>query len=658
MAVVIAETPAAAADGAECVEVAYEPLAQVTATALAAAADAPLVWDRPPTNLCVDAEFGDPASTDAAFAGADHVVAFKTWVQRVTGVMMEPRSAVGDYDASTDRLTFYCGGDNSVRLKRDLAAIFAVPEDRIRVIVGDVGGNFGTRNWTNPEYGIVAWATRRLGRPVKWTATRGEAFLADYQGRDLYAEAELALDRDGNFLALRGSLLSNVGAYTASFVPLNKTSELLTSVYDFAAATVQGRAVLSNTSPTAPYRSAGRPEAMYIIERLIDCAARELGFDRVELRRRNLIGEGAMPYASALGLKYDSGAFEQAMDKALALGDWQGFPARREEARSRGRRRGIGLANYIEITSGFPMERTEIAVLPEGRVEVVIGTTSSGQGHETSFAQCVSEWLGVPFDSIRLITGDTDLVKEGGGSHSARSMRMAGIVMGKASQRIVAKAMRIAGHMLEVAVSDIEFSDGRFVIKGTDRSLGMFEIAGAAQAGGELPEELQGPLAAEHEEVMQLPGYPYGAQVCEVEIDPDTGAVEIVRYAAIDDVGRAINPLILHGQTHGGVVQGAGQALLEHAYYDPETGQMLAASLMDYAIARADVFPFIATEIMEVPSPTNPLGIRGGGEGGTTPALAVVVNAIVDALAEYGVTDIAMPTTAERIWRAIEGGRG
>ena len=650
---VIAETAAAAADAAELVGVIYEPLDSVTATPRALDVDAPLVWDDTPDNKCVDAGFGDEAATQAAFAGADHVARLNTWVQRVTGVMMETRSALCDYDAAAERFTLYCGCDNSVRVKRDIAKVFGVAEDRVRVVAEDVGGNFGTRNWTYPEYGIACWASRKIGRPVKWAAQRSEAFLSDYQGRDLAVDAALALNRHGDIVGLRGSLLSNLGAFTVSFVPLNKTSELLTGVYDIPVAHLRSRGTLSNTSPTAPYRSAGRPEAMFIIERLIDTAAREFGFDPVELRRRNLIGEAAMPYRTALGLTYDSGAYERAMDKALELGDWAGFPTRREEARARGRLRGIGLANYIEITSGFPLERAEIDVKPDGSVDVVIGTTSSGQGHETSFAQCIVEWLGVPFESVRMITGDTDIVKEGGGSHSARSMRMAGIVMGAASDTIIEKGMRIAGHLLEAAETDLVFSKGMFRIEGTDRAVGIFEVAAAARERTDLPEDLRGPFGAEHQELMQAPGFPYGAQVCEVEIDPDTGTLEVIAYTAVDDVGRAVNPLILHGQTHGGIAQGAGQALMEHAFYDSETGQMLAASLMDYALPRADNFPSFVTDIMEVPSPTNKLGVRGGGEGGATPALGVVINAIVDALAEFGVDHLEMPATPECIWRAI-----
>jgi carbon-monoxide dehydrogenase large subunit len=655
VAAVIAETLAAAFDGAERVEVDYEPLPAVIATREAAKDGAPVVWEDRPTNLCIDAEFGDRAATDAAFAKAEYVVSLATTINRVTGVMMETRSAISDYDAATGHFTFYCGGDNSVRVKRDLAAILKIDEKTIRVIARDIGGNFGTRNWFYPEYGIVAWASRRLKRPVRWAATRSEGMLADYQARDLAADAELALDRDGNFLGLRGKLISNVGAYAVTYVPLNKTSELLNSVYRIPAVHVQSLAVLSNTPSTAPYRSAGRPEAMFIIERLIDLAARQHGFDRLELRRRNLIPARAMPFRTPLGLTYDSGDFAQAMDKALALGDWQGFPARRKEAKARGRLRGQGFANYIEITSGFPMERSEISVFGNGTVDVVIGTTPSGQGHETSFAQCVAEWLGVPFEKIRLVHGDTAVVKEGGGSHSARSMRMAGIVMGKAADIVIERGRNVAAHVLESAADDIEFAAGRFTIKGTDRSLDIFAVAQAAENNADLPETLRGPLCGDCTEKMQVPGYPYGAQVCEVEIDPDTGAAQVVAIAAVDDVGRAINPLILHGQTHGAVVQGQGQALLEQAYYDPATGQMLAGSLMDYAMPRARNFPPIASEIMEVPTPTNRLGVRGGGEGGTTPALAVVVSAIVDALKDYGVTHVEMPATAERVWRAMQG---
>jgi carbon-monoxide dehydrogenase large subunit len=659
VAAVIAESLAEAQDAAELVAVAYDPLAAVTTTdpPAGAAAAAPALWDHIPANLCIDGEFGDAAAAQAAFAQAAHVVRLSTAVQRVAGVMMETRAAVSDYDAAGGQLTVYCGGDNSVRLKNDLAAIVGMPPERVRVVARDIGGNFGTRNWCYPEYGITAWASRKLGRPVAWRASRSESFLADCQGRELTAEAELALDRDGRFLALRADLASNIGGYTVSFVPINKTGELLCSLYAFPAANVRCRAILSNTPPTAPYRSAGRPEAMYVIERLIDRAAARCGFDRIELRRRNLIPASAMPYRTALGLTYDSGDYAQAMERVLALSDWQGFPARRAEARRRGQLRGIGFAHYIEVTTGFPVEQARIHVLPAGWIDVVVGTTPSGQGHETSFAQCVAGWLGVELDRVRIITGDTAIVKAGGGSHSARSMRMAGIVMGGATEKIVARGIQIAAHMLESAGADIEFAAGRFSLVGTDRSIGLFEVAAAALERTDLPEELCGPLAAEHTHRMGEPGFPYGAQVCEVEVDPDTGACEIVTYSAVDDVGRAINPLILHGQAHGGIAQGAGQALLEHARYDPSSGQLLAGTLMDYTLPRASDFPFFRAEIMEIPTPTNPLGVRGGGEGGTTPALGVVINALLDALAEFGVEELDMPATPERIWRAIAQSR-
>ena len=394
------------------------------------------------------------------------------------------------------------------------------------------------------------------------------------------------------------------------------------------------------------------------MERVVDLAARSCGFDAVELRRRNMVPPAAMPYANPLGMTYDSGAYEQVMDTALALADPGGFAARRAESRARGRLRGFGIAAYVETSTGAPRERTEMTVLPDGRVDVVIGTLSSGQGHETSFAQLVTEWLGVPFESVRLITGDTDAVSVGGGSHSGRSMRLAGIVIGTASIEIVDKGKRIAALVLEAADSDIAFAAGRFTVVGTDRSVGIFEVAAAALVRDDLPDDLSGPLGAESDVDIRVPAFPFGCHVCEVEVDPETGATDMVRYAAVDDVGRAVNPLILHGQAHGGIVQGLGQAGLERCFYEPATGQMLSASFMDYAMPRADDYPWFTTEISEVPSPTNPLGIRAGGEGGTTPALAVMVNAIVDALSEFGVTHVEMPTTPERVWRAIHAADG
>jgi carbon-monoxide dehydrogenase large subunit len=653
VAFIVAETLALAKDAVEAVRVDYMPLAAVTSSAAAAVEYAPLLLDESGTNLVLDADVGDHQATERAFAAATHVTRLSTWVQRVTGVPMEPRAALAEFDPASGRITLYAGGGSIGRPRQDLAAMLGLPKDKVRVIARDVGGNFGTRNSSYPEFALVAWAARRLGRPVKWTGERQEAFLSDHQARDLRVEAELALDTEGTFLALRAANLSNLGAYAASFVPLTKGTELMSTLYRIPAARVRARAVLSNTPPTSPYRSAGRPEVMFVIERLIDRAARAHGFDRVALRRKNLIPAASLPYANPFGMTYDSGEYHAVLDRTLALADWDGFAARRAEAKVRGRRRGIGIGAYVESQSGAPQERAEVTVRPEGIVEMVVGTLSSGQGHETSFAQLLGEWLGVQPGCIRLVTDDTDRVAIGAGSHSGRSLRLASITAHRASGEIIEKGRRIASYRLEAAEADIDFADGRFTVAGTDRSLDLFAIAAAAQDDSSLPEELRGPLAGIGEVTSQVASFPHGFHVCEVEIDPETGAVEIVRYTAVDDVGRAVNPLILHGQTHGGIAQGAGQALFEQCVYDTGSGQLLSGSFMDYAMPRAADLPFFATAISEVPSTTHPLGFRGGGEGGITPALGVIVNAIVDALADLGVTHMEMPVTPERVWCAI-----
>ena len=652
VAMVIAESSAVAADAAERVIVDYEPLPSVTATRDALQPNAPLLWDDLGGNVCVDSVAGDARAADSAFAAAAHVVRLDTWVPRITGVPLEPRCAVGAYDTATGRYTLYAGSGGSVRVKADLAEILHVPDSAVRVVAQDVGGNYGTRNSSYPEFALVAWAARRLGRSVKWTCQRREAFLTDYQARDLVSTMELALDADGNFLALRGVNVSNVGAHAVTFVPLNKGRELSSSVYRMPVAAVRGRAVHSNVSPLAAYRSAGRPQVMFVIERLIDLAARRHGFDRVALRRRNLVPSGAMPYTNPFGIVYDSGDYPSAQDRVLALADWAGFEARRAEARRRGRYRGIGLANYIEIATGAPRERAHLTARPDGWIDAVIGTLSAGQGHETAFPQLVAEWLGVEPARVRLIAGDTDRVAVGGGSHSGRSMRLGGVVMAKAADRLVAKGARLAAWQLESAVADLEFRDRRFVVRGTDRSVDLFEVAVAALRD-DAPADLCGPLDGECDETDSTPSFPYGAAVCEVEVDPETGVVEIVRYTSVDDVGRAINPLIVHGQTHGGIAQGVGQALCERCDYDPESGQLRSATFMEHALPRADMLPSLTTEISEVESTTNPLGLRGGGEGGTTPALGAVVNAAVDALAHLGVEHLEMPLTPERVWQAM-----
>ena len=659
MAIVVAETREAAKDAAERVAVEYEELPAVVQAADAIAPGAPGLWQEAPHNICLDIETGDRAATEAAFARAAHVVRLETHIQRVTGVPMEPRTALAAFDPASESYTLYSGSGRGVaKMRLDLAQVLGVPPERVRVLCEEMGGNFGTRNLFYPEFALLPWAARRVGRPVRWTSDRSETFLSDYQGRDLTVAAELALDGDGKFLAVRGRNLSNLGAYPAAFVSLQKGLGLVSSVYEIGAGFFHGTAAVSNTVPTSPYRSAGRPEVIFVIERLIDLAADRLGIDPAELRRRNLIPPFREPHANPLGLVYDSGDYDAAMDTALRLADRPGFAARRAASRERGKLRGLGLANYVEITSGSPRERTEITVFPEARVELVMGTMASGQGHETSFAQLVAEWLGVPFEAVGYVAHDTARVVAGGGSHSGRSMKFAATIIGKASDEIIEKGRRIAGVVLEAGEADIEFARGRFRIVGTDRELGLFEAAAAAASRTDLPPDLQGPLAAVCDETAPVASFPFGCQVCEVEVDPETGAVEILRYSAVDDVGRAVNPLILHGQTHGGIAQGVGQALLEDCRYDPQTGQLLAGSFMDYAMPRADTLPALATELSEVPSPANRLGVRSGGEGGTTPALAAVVNAIVDALSELGVSHIEMPATPERVWRAIKEAQG
>jgi len=657
VALVVAETLAIAKDAAELVDIDYEVLAPATDTALAAEAKAPRVWDEAPSNILLDAEVGDAAATDKAFADAAHVVKLETWVQRVTGVPMEARTAVGNYDKPSGRYFLHAGSGGVVRQKAEIAMMLGVKPEDVRVVAYDIGGNFGTKNSIFAEFPLVLWASKRVGRPVKFVCERSEAFLSDYQGRDLVAKVELALDKQGHFLAMRGSHLSNIGGYSSSIVPLRKGVSIFSGVYRVAVAHYKAYAVVSNTMPTIPYRSAGRPEAMFIMERLCDLAASKTGIDRIEIRRRNLVAPEQLPYRTPFGVTYDNGNYEEAMDRSMAMAEWDEFRKRRADSKKRGKLRGIGLANYIELTMGYPREWSQVKVLPDGEVEVAVGTLSSGQGHETSFAQCVSEWLGVPFESIRLVQGDTDIVPVGGGSHSGRSMRMAGVCMGNAANGVIERSRQIAAHMLKVEPDDVEFSAGSFKARGSGRAVGIFEVARAAQELNDLDDALRGPLAAESDVSFTAGGYPYGCAICEVEIDPQTGALEIVRYSATDDVGRAINPMILHGQTHGGIAQGVGQALWEQFVVDPDSGQVLTGSFMDYAMPRADTLPSFTTDLMEIPSPSNPLGVRAGGEGGTTPALAAVINAVVDALREFGVTHMDMPATSERIWRAIQDGK-
>jgi carbon-monoxide dehydrogenase large subunit len=530
--------------------------------------------------------------------------------------------------------------------------MFDVPAEQMRVKCEDVGGGFGMRNWVFPEFVLALWAARRLGRPVKWVSDRSEAFVSDYQARDLITRASLALDRDGRFQGLRIDHLGNIGGNLVSFVPLANGVRIVSSIYDLPAAYLQVRGVITNTLPTAPYRGAGRPETMFVIERLIERAAAEMGIDRVELRRRNLIPASKLPYTNPMGVVYDSGAFHDNMEQALRMAGWDDFPARRAEATRRGKLRGIGLSNYVETPVGWPQERCEIEVKPDGQIDMILGTQNHGQGHETTFAQVMVDQLGVPFESVNLITGDTAIVKEGGGTHSDRSMRLAGALMVWVSEKIIEKGIRIAAHLLEAADEDVEFAAGRFTVTGTDRSLGIFEVAAAA-IGDDVPEALRGPLAADHEMWHRLPAYPTGCAIAEVEIDPESGAISLENWTALDDVGRVINPMIVEGQVHGGIAQGVGQVLWEENVYDT-TGQLVAGSFMDYCMPRADNLPFFNIDTTEAAlTESNPLGVKGGGEAGTTPSLGAAVNAVMDALRDFDTDELDMPLTPQRLWQVL-----
>src|SRR5258706_347872 len=568
----VAETREQGTDAAESLEVEYEQLPWVTHSEDALEGGAPSVWDDAPGNLLVDTVFGDREATDRAFANAHRVVKMKFPIGGCTAVAIEPRAALGHYDAGGGRYTLYAGGGGAVRYKNDLASVLGSDPGTVRVITRDVGGNFGSKNRVYVEYGLALWASRKLGRPVKSTVWRSEVFLSDYQGRDLVTEVEFALRSDGRFRAMRPSTLPSVGARCVSLSPLSKGSGLITGCYDIPAATLRSRAVFTTTAPTNPYRSSGRPEVNFAIERLIDTAAKELGFDRVDLRRKNLVRSESMPYRNAVGMVYDSGTYEANMDLAMRIADWNGFEARRDAAAGRGKLLGRGLSNYVESSIGSPKERAEITVTSAGRVRVVIGTQPSGQGHETSFAQVVSSLLSVPVEAIDILLGDTDVVSVGGGSHSGRSMRHAATVFSMAAKELIEKGKKIAAYMLEASAAEIRFADGRFSAPHALRAYGFLELA-RDSAEALLPKELSGGLAVAADNEMHDPVFPNGCAVCECEIDPETGQIDITRFTAVDDVGRCINPMIVHGQTHGGAAQGIGQALSEICHVEPETGQ-------------------------------------------------------------------------------------
>jgi carbon-monoxide dehydrogenase large subunit len=653
VAMVVAETRAQAMDGAEAIEVEYEELPFVIHSEDALKPGAPVVWDEIPDNVPCDTMFGDKDKTDRAFAKAAHIVKTEFNIVRVTGVPMELRSCLADFDAATGKYTLYAGSGGAVRQKVELVGVLGIAEDKLRVLSYDVGGNFGTRNRPFVEFGLVCWAAGKLKRPVKYTATRSEAFLTDYQGRDLVTKVELAFDQSGRILAMRADNISNAGARCVSLSPLSKGSGLITGCYDIPAASLRSRAVFTTTMPTNAYRSSGRPEVTFAIERLMDLAADQLGIDRIRIRRKNFVNPKKMPYRNAVGMLYDSGTYEANLDLAMKIADVDGFKKRKKEAKKRGKLLGLGISPYVESSIGTPKERTEITVKPNGVVDVVIGTQPSGQGHETSFAQVLADLIGVPHAAINIIIGDTDIVSVGGGSHSGRSMRHAATVISKVVPELIDKGKRITALVLDSPVDKIEFKDGRFSSPTSNRSFDFLELAKEVPRVT-LPAELEGGLAVALTNEMHEPVFPNGCAICEIEIDPDTGNPTITRYAAVDDVGRCINPMIVHGQTHGGIAQGVGQAMWEQCYIDPSSGQPLSGSFMDYGMPHAHTLPSFETEIVEVLSPTNPLGIKAGGEGGTTPALAVIVSAIVDALRDYGIRHMTMPATPYTIWQAIQ----
>jgi aerobic carbon-monoxide dehydrogenase large subunit len=662
VAMVIADSLAQAKDAAELVAVDYEPLPSATSTADAARPDAPRVWDDNPDNISHTYERGDKAKTEAGFAQAEHIVKRRYVVSRVHAQYMEPRGAIGTYDPGEDRFTLYADVNYPHRVRNMLAnMVFKVPESKVRVVCHDVGGGFGAKGWQYVEHRLTLWAAKKLGRPVKWSCERSEVLLADEHGRDNIGEIELALDHDGKFLALRLHMLANIGAYIASdrqlLTPFGMIGTVV-GVYDIPAAYVSIDAVLSNTSPTAPYRGAGRPEAIYLIERVIEAAARELGIDPIELKRRNVIPPGKMPYQTALGPYYDCGDFARNMEIALSAADYAGFPARREEAKKRSMLRGIGLANAIEAAGGPVPEYAEIRFNPSGSAMLLMGTKAHGQGHETAFKQILCERLGLNPDEIQYIDGDTDRVAFGMGSNGSRSMVVGGSALTFAAGKVVDKGKRLAAHLLEAAEADIEFADSRFTVVGTDRSVSLKQVVAAAFQPARLPPGME-PGFYEHATFApQRPTFPNGCHVCEIEIDPETGAVTLLGYVVVDDVGTVINPLTLKGQVHGGLAQGIGQVLMEQVVYDPQSGQLLSASFMDYPMPRADVMCDIAIHENPVPTRSNPLGAKGAGEAGCVGSLPAVMIAIMNALEPLGVRELDMPATSDRVWRAIRDAGG
>ncbi|PYN87005.1 MAG: carbon monoxide dehydrogenase [Candidatus Rokuibacteriota bacterium] len=664
VALVVAQTIEQAIDAAELVAVDYEPLPAVVATGDALRTGAPAVWAEVPGNIAFVWEAGNKEAVARGIAGAAHVTRLDFVVSRVAAAPMEPRGAVGEWDRRTGRYTLHTGIQAPHGLRTLLAdQVFKVPQSHMRVITGEVGGSFGMKSGAYPEPVLVLWAAKRLGRPVKWTSDRREGFVTDEHGRDNVSTAELALDAAGKFLALRVAINLNIGAYLTprSAGPGTNNVGGIAGVYTTPAIHVQTTGVFSNTTPTGPYRGAGRPEATYAIERVIDVAAKELQIDPIELRRRNLIPSSAMPFKTGLVFTYDCGEFARGMDMALSLADRAGFEKRRTEARQRGKLRGFGIANPIEVAGGpytsVNPDTAELRVNPDGSVLLFTGSTSMGQGNETAFAQIVSEKLGVPPERIQVFWGDSDLLGAGRGNGGSGALTVGGSAVTRAAEKIIERGRRIAAGMLEAAPEDLVHRDGKFTVAGTDRGVTLANVARAAYVPRQLPKGMEPGFSEEASFTPPAVTFPNGSHICEVEVDEDTGAVRVVRHTVVDDVGHMVNPMVVKGQIHGGVVQGLGQGLYEELTYDPTTGQLLAGSFMDYAMPRADDVPAFDVDSHEVPTAVNPLGAKGVGEAGTVGALPALLNAVNDALAPLGVRHLDMPVTPERVWRAIQNAR-
>ena len=649
VAIVIADSVARARDAAELVAVDYAELPLVADTAEAMTEGAPQIWPQAPHNLCLDWETGDARATEDAFARADHISRLKLVNNRLIANPMEPRMAIGEYDRATERYTVHTATQGVFRWRGLVAEpIFHLPPDRMRVRTYDVGGSFGMKAFVYPEQIVCAWAAKQIGRPVKWTGERAECFLTDNQGRDHLTDAEMALDKSGKILAVRCHITANIGAYASVMgpgVPTVAAGGLQVGVYAVPALYVNVRAVFTNTAPVDAYRGAGRPEAAYVIERLVDCAARELNMAPDALRARNFIPPEAMPYRSAGGFSYDSGNFNHVMQKAKQLADWDGFAARREARRADGRLRGIGMAYYVEKAGGPPQETARISARPDGTILVYMGNQSNGMGHETVYAQVAADTLDIPFEKIRVTSGDSDILSDGGLSGGSGSGLMGSGAVDLAGLSLLEKARAVAADALEAGAGDIDYRDGVFTIAGTDRRIGLWDVARQADPEHGLSGDGQYQNAPNQ--------FPNGCHICEVEVDPETGTITILSHTIVDDFGTVLNPMIVAGQVHGGTAQGLGQALGEQAVYDPVSGQLITGSFMDYWIPRAADLPDFTVATEEVPCTTNAFGVKGCGEAGATGAPPALVNAALDAVAERGITHLDMPLTPYHMWRIL-----